>query len=163
MSQLIQINTAQVKGAIFNSKSDREISVAKNEKAKVVMTGFIGAGEIKEGNDYKPTAFGRLPVEAALAGKGESQRLVLQVAGGLRGVLFKAADGKEFDYNGNLEDGNGNEYPLFGRKVKGEQGVFISLSSMDKKKADQRGGNSQSKPQSGYGGGLDDMSDDVPF
>lgn len=149
---LITITTPQIAGALFNAQnSERELFVARDTKAKVVMTGYLGAGEVKEGEKYVPTAYGRLPVEAAKAGEGDKARLVLSIAGGaLRGVLFKAkkADAK-YEYQGNVEDGTGKEYPIFGRLMKSSAGeAFINISSMDKTEPTARG-NGESSDHAG--------------
>jgi hypothetical protein len=161
----ITINTNTISGALFNEKTGREIAVAKGEKSPVIMTGYIGAGETK-GDDgkYAPTAFGRLPMEAAK----HQDRLVLSISGGLRGVLFKAKEGAKYDYSGVVEDGQ-HEYPIFGRKVSGERGTFISLSSMERRKREATGESTgeatggkpaqASKPANDFS----DMDEDLPF
>lgn len=163
---LITINTKAISGALFNDKpADRNLFVGKGEKSPVIMTGYVGANEVEgEDGEYTATAYGRLQLEAALAGTGDKQRLVLSIAGGaLRGVLFKAKEGAKFDYQGNIEAGDGLEYPVFGRKVKGERGTFISLSSMDKEKREERdnGKGSHSNASAKPDAGMPD--DDVPF
>ncbi len=126
----VTINTEKITGALFADKNGREITVARGVKAPVVMTGFIGANEVKgEDGEYRPTAFGRLPVEAAQ----HDGRLVLSVAGGLRGVLFKAdKEGAKYDYSGNIEAGDGTRFPIFGSRKKGPNGTFVSLYSLER-------------------------------
>ena len=159
MSQLITINTDKISGALFTEKTGKQVPVAKGVKADVIMTGYIGANEVKnDDGEYRATAFGRLPVEAAI----HDDRMILSIAGGLRGVLFKATkDGVEYDYSGNIEAGDGNEYPIFGRKVKGRQGTFISISSLEKQPRKERD-NKAGKPAA-PAPTQEDFSDDIPF
>lgn len=129
---IIKIIAAAIAGALFTEKEpSKEIFVGKGTKSKVVMTGYIGAADVKDTNDkYVPGAYGRLNVRAAKTGEGDKERLVLELDGGLRGVLFKNKDeSKNYQYAGNIDAGDGNEYVIFGRLVKGDQGTFISLSS----------------------------------
>lgn len=165
---LITINTKQVSGALFNDKNGRELFVARNTKAPVIMTGYVGAGEVKgEDGKYSPTEYGRLSMEASLAGEGDNTRLVLSIGGGaLRGVLFRAKkEGVNYDYQGMIEDGSGLEYPVFGRKIDGERGQFIALSSMDKEKREENGngGNGQSSARKEREAVPADADTDLPF
>jgi hypothetical protein len=133
---IIQLVAPALAGALFNDKAPtegkkpREIFVGKGEKANVVMSGYVGAADVKDGDDWVAGDYGRLNVRVAHAGDGDKTRLVLELDGGLRGVLFRnTEDGKNYDYVGNIDAGNGNEYVLFGRDVDGAQGPFIGLSS----------------------------------
>lgn len=154
---LITINTQKISGALFSEKNGKEITVAKGEKSPVIMTGYIGADETKsDDGSYRATAYGRIQVEAAK----HEDRLVLAVSGGLRGVLFKAKEGAKYEYSGVLDDGE-YEYPIFGRKVNGERGAFISLSSMERKKREAKGGKpaqASAKPAEDF-----DDADLIPF
>ena len=153
----ITINTEKIGGALFAEKTGKEISVAKGQKAPVIMTGYIGANEEKDGDGYKPTAFGRLQVEAAK----HEDRLVLAISGGLRGVLFKEEkNADKYQYSGVVEDGD-TEYPVFGRQVKGERGTFISLSSAEKRAKKDKGTKTASKQAPTPSHDFED--DDVPF
>ncbi|AJW47690.1 MULTISPECIES: hypothetical protein [Ralstonia] len=163
---LITINTKQVSGALFNEKNGRELFVARNTKSPVIMTGYVGAGEVKgEDGKYSPTEYGRLTMEAALAGEGDNSRLVLSIGGGaLRGVLFRAKkDGVNYDYQGMIEDGNGFEYPVFGRKIDGERGQFIALSSMDKAKREENGSASNAPARKEHEAVPAEQDEGLPF
>lgn len=156
----ISINSKQVSGALFPEKSDRELYVAKGQKSPVIMTGYLASGQVKgEDGEYHYTEYGRLPIEAA---KASEDRLVLSVAGGaLRGVLFKSKEGQKFDYSGNIEAGDGMKYAIFGRKVKGERGTFISISSADKEPMEDSGKKSSKSKEPDNHPVIED--DDVPF
>ena len=54
---IIKIQTPGLAGTMSASNADGEIYVAKQTKAKVVMTGYLGANHVrdKDGN-YKPSA-----------------------------------------------------------------------------------------------------------
>ncbi len=159
---IIKFSVTTLGGALNPVQSTAEISVGRNEKARVVMEGYIGAGRMKDSNgDYKPSAFGRLPCQAALVGDDDKRRLVIEIAGGLRGVLFKNAKKKaesDPDYNGKLEVGD-EEYGLFGRKVKTDAGEFISLSSTEASPRQQTSKGANSVPAHDHA----DDSRDVPF
>lgn len=180
-NSLVKLNGA-VQGAIFPEASDREIFVGgkdqdgKPVKAKVLMTGAITSVE-KPNADGKYVAerYGRLPVEAAAAGEGEKKRLVLQIAGGLRAVLFATtdADKAEFrkrvgkddaeapDYNGSIELGDGTEAYLDGYRRKSADGKsFISLRSGKVKEAKNGNGNSAATHSAPPPATADD---DLPF
>jgi hypothetical protein len=131
---IIKFTCATVGGALNPVNGPIEkIRVGKNQEAEVILSGFIGAGRVKQGEDFVPSAYGRLPVKAALVGEGTKTRYFLEIAGGLRGVLFRNADKgndeRAPDYVGNIEVEGDMVYPLFGRKVKSENGEFVSLSS----------------------------------
>lgn len=168
---IVKFTCETLSGALNNCKNGGEIRVGKDVKAKVVMDGYIGAGRVKNGDDFAPSAFGRLPLQAALVGEGDKSRLVLEVAGGLRGVLFankNKEEAKDPDYTGNLEVGD-EEFGLFGRKVKTENGTFISLSSTTASskasRGNRHGGNggksSGQHADPSYGSSYSD--DDIPF
>lgn len=142
---IVKLSCATISGAInFVTDSNEEIRISKDNKAQVIAEGYIGAGRVEKtpgSGDYVASAFGRLPLKAAVAGaKGTpSFRLVLDVAGGLRGVLFvndKKEKESDPDYTGRLEVDD-LEYPLFGRKVGGQSGEFISLNSLEAKPRQQ--------------------------
>lgn len=141
---IIKFSVKTVSGALNPVNGDAgEIGVSKNEKAKVVMTGYVGAPRVQQADGtYKSSAFGRLPVQAAITGEGDKKRYVIEIAGGLRGVLFPAKnkkDEKSPDYTGNIDLGDGTEMALFGRKVSSESGNFISLSSGEAKAKEDHG------------------------
>ncbi len=158
-NSLIKLN-GSVQGAIFPEASEREIFVAKNVKAKVIMTGALKSVDKKnDDGKYVAERFGRLPIEVAMTGDGDKKRLVLQIAGGLRGVLFATtdADKAEFrkrigkddaeapDYNGSIELGDGTEAYLDGYRRKSDDGKsFISLRSGKVKEAKSGTGNGNS-------------------
>jgi hypothetical protein len=159
---IISFTVATISGSLSKAeKAGDEIYVGKGKKAAVVLDGYIGAPRVK-GDDgvYKATAYGRLPVQAAITGEGASQRYVLEIAGGLRGVLFKAEKKNENspDYTGNIDLDDDNVLPLFGRKISSENGDFISLSSAQvEPRKNGNGGqqHSQSAPA--------DLDNDIPF
>lgn len=161
---IIAFTTKTVAGSMSKVQTSAKIRVSKSEEAQVVLSGYIGAPRVKQGDgQYKASAYGRLPLQAALTGTGDKQRYVLEIAGGLRGVLFKAKQSGENspDYMGNIDLGGGMEMALFGRKVSNDGGDFISLSSGEAKPAQPRGnGGSQQSEQH-----APDFSDDdgIPF
>ncbi|HEX7324500.1 MAG TPA: hypothetical protein VF292_03985 [Rhodanobacteraceae bacterium] len=165
MSIIKSLSVETVSGALKPVKgSTDEISIGKGQKAKVVMQGYIG-GPQEKGDDgkYRSTVYGRLPVSAAVAGTNGNQRYVLDIAGGLHGVLFKAKEKKNDkspDYAGNIDFGD-QIMPLFGRKVTTQNGSFISLSSM-KLEAKKDSGHSARQPAPAQAP-EDDFGDDVPF
>ena len=160
---IITFTTNTISGALNKANSTDEISIGRGNKAKVIMTGYIGAPREKDENgEYRSTAFGRLPVQAAIAGEGDKQRYVLDIAGGLRGVLFRNPKSGENspDYVGNIELSNAEEMTLYGRKVSTQNGDFISLSSSEAKpKPNGNSNGSQSAPASDDGFN----SSDIPF
>lgn len=160
---IINFSVKSLGGALNKVNSSAQISVSRDQKANVVMEGYIGAGRIKnDDGKYVASGYGRLPVQAALTGEGDKQRLVLEIAGGLRGVLFKNTkkkDDNDPDYTGRLESDD-FEYGLFGRKVNSEAGEFISLSSTDAKPREQRGTQNSSSSQQNHPA---DDDGSVPF
>lgn len=165
---IIAFTCATLGGALNPVKvagSAGEISVGRNQKSAVVMEGYIGAGRVKGADgEYKPSAFGRLSAKAALVGEGDKQRLVGEVEGGLRFVLFKNGkkkEGSDLDYTGNLEVGD-VMYPLFGSKVKTDPGSFIRVWSGEAEPRKERGntGGTPAHGDSSYG---TPDADDVPF
>lgn len=162
---IIKFTVATVSGALNKAPANSgEINVGKDKKATVALVGYIGAPREKQSDgSYKSTAYGRLSVKAAIAGDGEAKRYVLEIEGGLRGVLFPAKnkkDEKAPDYNGNIDLGDGTEMGLFGRKQHSENGDFISLSSTEAKaKQEAKGkGGSKSAPAPSF-----DDDGDIPF
>ena len=165
---IIAFTCATLGGALNPVKvagSAGEISVGRNQKAPVVMTGYIGAGRVKDADgEYKPSAFGRLSAKAALVGEGDKQRLAGEAEGGVRFVLFKNGKKKsenDPDYTGNLEVGD-VVYPLFGRKIKTEAGSFIGLSSGEAEPRKERGKTDSAPAHADSSYGTPD-ADDVPF
>lgn len=155
---IVQITAATLSGVLNHLDGDsihdgNTINAGKGEKVVVTMTGYVGAADVKEGKEYVPGPYGRLPIRAAWAGEGDKERIVLDLAGGLRGVLFengKKDKDDDADYIGNVEDGDGKEFPLFGRKkTSSEYGDFISLSSMERQEPRQRAAEGTSKPTGG--------------
>ena len=64
--------------------------------------------------------------------KDGKEYLQLVIDGGLSG-LFKA-EGKDYDYAGAIDTGDGHEFAIFGRKRKSEAGnSFIALSSGERR------------------------------
>lgn len=144
---IIKFTVPTVGGAMNPVKGDAgEIRVGKDQKSKVSFEGYLGAPREKgdDGKYHNSKTFGRLSLKAAIADAKDpkKQRYVLEIEGGLRGVLFPAKnkkDEKSPDYNGNIDLGDGTEMPLFGRKVHVESGDFISLSSGEAKAKETRG------------------------
>jgi hypothetical protein len=144
-----------------------KIRVSRDEEAEVILSGFIGAGRIKKGDDYVPEAFGRLTCKAALVGTGAKQRYYLDIAGGLRGVLFKnnekGDNAKAPDYVGNVEVGD-MVYPLYGRKIQGENGHFIGLSSGEiEPKRERNSGGGGTNGTNGTNDAPPPAGDDIPW
>lgn len=168
MNLINRLSVETVSGALNPvNGSTEEVFVGKGQKAKVVMQGYIG-GPQEKGDDgkYHSTVYGRLPVKAGVAGTNGNQRYVLDIAGGLRGVLFKAKEKKNDkspDYAGNIDFGD-QIMPLFGRKITTQTGSFISLSSM-KLEAKKDSGHSAGQPAAAAPAQApeDDFGDDVPF
>jgi len=163
---IVKILTAGLSGAMEAVKGTAgTMNVGKGVKETVVMTGYLGAPREKGSDgEYKASAFGRLPIQAALTGEGDKKRYVIDIAGGLRGVLFKKKNKKEDkdpDYTGSVDLGDGTELGLFGRTVKGENGTFISLSTTSEPKARQNQNGGHSAPAPVDNGGFED--DDIPF
>lgn len=161
---IISFTVATISGSLSKAeKAGDEIYVGKGKKAAVVLDGYIGAPRVK-GDDgvYKASAYGRLPVQAAITGEGDNQRYVLEIAGGLRGVLFKANEKKgdnSPDYTGNIDLDDDNVLPLFGRKISSENGDFISLSSAQAEpRKNGNGGQQQS-----HSAPADAFDDSIPF
>lgn len=167
MSNLINISVSKIQGALFPANDIKTMKVYGKE-SPVIMTGSIRAGDVKEGDGYKPMAYGQLGVRAAKAETREKKEyLHLAIDGGLQGRLNKA-EGKEYDYIGSVDCGDGQEFTVFGRKMKAtETGHnFISLSSGEKKaKETGNGGNSGNSGSSASApaAGGNDHDDDIPF
>lgn len=169
MSNLINISVPKIQGALFPANDIKTMKVYGKE-SPVIMTGSIRAGDVKEGDGYKPMAYGQLGVRAAKAEtRDHKEYLHLAIDGGLQGRLNKA-EGKDYDYIGSVDCGDGQEFTIFGRKTKAnETGTnFISLSSGEKKpKATGNGGNGGGDGGSGASapaaGGNDDDDDSIPF
>lgn len=171
---IIKFAVKTVSGSLESVQSSEEISVGKDAKAKVVLAGYIG-GPREKGEDgkYHSTVYGRLPVKGAIAGTGDNQRYVLDIAGGLRGVLFKAREkktDKSPDYTGNIELDRETVMPLFGRIVKTQDGEFISLSSMEAEPKKQSGSQQSQQapaqrqaPRQAPQPAPDFEDDDIPF
>lgn len=162
---IIQFTVKTLGGALNPSTGPvEEIRVSRDETAKVVMTGFIGAGREKNAEGkYESTGFGRLPVKAAIVGEGGKQRYYLDIAGGLRGVLFKnnkKNGDNDPDYTGNIEVGE-QVYPLFGRKIDSDNGSFVSLNSGEAEAKGARGGRSNSS--SSQDDGQYSSRQEIPF
>ncbi len=157
---IIAIKVAALAGSLFAAQdSTKEIYVGKDKKAKVVMTGYVGHADVKKDDKYVPGPYGRLRVLAAKAGEGAKERLVLELDGGLRGVLFKnKVEGKNYDYIGNIDAGDGQEFVVFGRKVKTDTTSFISLSSAAAQAKKESKSDDHSAPAAGG-----NMDDDIPF
>jgi hypothetical protein len=164
---LIAFTVATLSGALNKCSSNEEIYVAKGVKAKVIMDGYIAGPRVKnDDGTYSVSVFGRLPTRAALAGEGtKTPRLVIDIAGVARGVLFKHTkkDDKDPDYTGNIEVGD-QVYPLFGRKVKTEAGEFISLNTLpaETKGQSSNSGSQTSAPAADASFGTA-YGDDIPF
>lgn len=161
---LINFAVKTVSGSMSKVKASSDtIRVSKTEEAPVVMEGYIGGPRTKgEDGKYRASVYGRLPLQAAVVESKGKNRYVLEIAGGLRGVLFPVKEQKEGgpDYSGNIDLGNGKEMPLFGRKVQTEQGAFISLSSGEARDAENKNGDSSAPANQGHGF---DSDDDIPF
>lgn len=159
----VTIAVPAIQGALFAEKGGSTIKVYGKE-SPVVMVGTIQASDRKEGDKYVPTAYGRLAVKAAKAQTRDGKDyLFLSIEGGLQGRLFKA-EGKDYDYSGSIDAGNGEEFVIFGRKRKSEGGVtFISLNSAERKKAEATNGGGKGKTAKASQV-EDDFEDiDVPF
>lgn len=132
-ASFVQIAVPAVQGALFAEKNDLKIKVYGQEKP-VVMSGSLQAADKKEGDKYVPTAYGRLGIKAVKAStKDGKEYLQLVIDGGLSGRLFKA-EGKDYDYAGAIDTGDGHEFAIFGRKRKSEAGnSFIALSSGERR------------------------------
>jgi hypothetical protein len=161
---IITFTTKTVSGAMSKTQSQAKIRVSRTEESDVVMEGYIGGPRVK-GDDgkYRASEYGRLPFQAAIAGTGPAQRYVLEIAGGLRGVLFpttnKTGDNSP-DYSGNIDLGNDTELPLFGRKVNSDNGSFISLSSGEAQPIKPKNGKHSEPDQQAP---SFDGDDDIPF
>lgn len=171
---IITINTS-LQGALFNLTAEekakaREIPVAKNTKAAVVLTGHLSAQDIRQQDgSYAAGPFGRLPVEVAV----HDGRYILAIAGGLRGTLFKMTEEERTKakerlekarnkavsdndvpyYNGDLEIGGGKKVWLSGfvrevgaNKERPQGEKFISLQTGEEK-ADRQPTQSSSRQQ----------------
>jgi len=114
---------------------------AKTE-VKVTLTGRLRAADVKAGDEWKPGAYGSLPVYAGkVTSKSGVIYIAVVVAGGLRGVLFKTKkEGSEVLYSGILEDGKGNEFPIFAREAEHEGSKFLSVSAGEAVPADKARG-----------------------
>lgn len=161
---LIQFAVKTVSGSMAKAKpTSDKIRVSKDQEVEVSMEGYIGGPRTK-GDDgkYRASVYGRLPLQAAVVESNGKKRYVLEIAGGLRGVLFPVKELKDGgpDYSGNIDLGNGMEMPLFGRKVQTEQGGFISLSSGEARESDKK--NEHSATPANQGHAFEDDSD-IPF
>ena len=111
--------------------------------------------------------WGRLGVRAAATKTGDKQYYVLDIEGGLRGVLFPTAKKGENspDYAGNIDLDNGMQLPLFARRMQGRNGSFISISSGTAERKESSGNNASSgqptRAQPPQDTGFED--DDIPF
>lgn len=155
----ITINTPKIQGALFTAKEPATMKVYGQE-SNVIMTGWIKSGDEKnDDGGYTPMAYGSLNVRAALAKtKAGKDYMFLSVDGGLQGRLNRAEDGKEYDYIGDIDAGDGKTFTVFGRKKTSEGGVkYVSISSAEKaEKSDEHKAESKPAAQS-----ITD--DDIPF
>lgn len=135
-NNLVNIAVSKVQGALFPAKDAETMKVYGKDSA-VIMTGTLRAGDTKVEDKYVPLAYGMLNVKAAKATTkdGNGEYLFIRIDGGLQGRLNKAEEGKEYDYIGSIDAGNGDEFTVFGRsKTVEETGVaYIALSSGEKK------------------------------
>lgn len=160
---LISINVAKVQGALFSTTEENKEIRVYGKPAKVIMTGNLKAGDEKVGGEYEPLAYGQLNIRAAMAKTmGGKDYLYLSIDGGLQGSLHKV-EGKEYDYFGTVEAGDGLEFPVYGRKKKSEGGVnYIAISSSEKQKKEAKPADS-SAPEQKSAAAPDDSDGDFPF
>lgn len=132
---LIKFAVDKIQGALFNAKEAREIKVY-GRTCKVLLEGTLRAADenkgTKESPNYQPLAFGQLNVIAAVDHtQGGVEYLYLRIDGGLQGRLNRAEPGKDYDYIGDVELGDGNSVTIFGEKkvAKETQTPFIALRS----------------------------------
>lgn len=157
----VNIATTAIQGALFQEKNNKTIKVYGRESA-VIMSGSIQAADKKEGDKYVPMAYGRLAVLAAKAETRDGKEyLHLAIEGGLQGRLYKADPGREYEYAGAIDAGDGTEFVVFGRRRKSEGGVsFISLNSAERKAKEPAPAKAAAATAPAP---ADDFDDDIPF
>jgi hypothetical protein len=171
---IIKFTIPTLAGSLNTVKDSPEtIRVSKEGTAKVVMIGNLRAPrKEQEDGSFAYGPYGQLGIKAALTGTGDAQRLVLEIEGGIRGVLFKfkPKEGvernpeKDPDYTGRIEMGDGTEYPLFGRTITPENGQrFISLNTSELRKSKQTTNDTSSTDSAAFFSGMQDAEDQPPF
>lgn len=159
---LITINVPAIQGALFADTEGKEMKVYGNT-SKIIMTGSLRAQDEKQGDNYVTTVYGQLGIRAAAAKtKDQKDYLHLAIDGGLQGRLMKA-EGKDYDYIGNIDAGDGQEITIFGRKrTAAETGKgYIALSSGAKQPRQSNGGGAAAAPAEH--GNSHATDNDIPF
>jgi len=123
---IVAIIPGGLSGVMVALRDQGKMHVGSKLKAPVTMVGYLGQMGAKGSSGQ-----GRLSLRAGLVCRGSKSRYVVEVDGGLRGVLFEAHDGRA-DFTGNLDAGDGSEYGFYARRQRSANGDTLLLTTTRK-------------------------------